>query len=231
MGMNRRIAFAEGEFYHVFNRGTDKRVIFLDRFDYDRFSKLLFFCNGTQPVQMAKLLRKLGQGETLTTYEPLRGEPLVDIGAYCLMDNHFHLLVRQRAKDGLSLFLRKVGTAYSMYFNIKNSRTGGLFEGAFQARHATSDEYLKYLFSYIHLNPVKIIDPEWKENGLKDLEHARSFVEEYPFSSYKDYLDPSRANPVLNKQAFPEYFLEHGMREEVEGWLNFTPDHLVKVSP
>ena len=232
MSMNRRLTFSEGEFYHVYNRGNDKRIIFLENSDYKRFLNLLFFCNSKNSVQMAKISPKLSRGVTLTEFLETRGETLVDIGAYCLMSNHFHLLLHEKVENGTTAFLRKLCTAYSMYFNIKNERVGKLFEGAFHARHADSDKYLKYLFSYIHLNPVKIIEPDWKEDGLKYLENARGFVENYQFSSYKDYLgDQKESGLILEKSVFPGYFEDGNIRDEVDNWLNFNPTALVNVTP
>src|SRR5690606_36166474 len=98
-----------------------------------------------------------------------RGKTLVEIGAYCLMPNHFHILLKSKEDDGISKFMNKLGTSYSMYFNRRYERTGILFQGRYKAKHVESDEYLKYLFSYSHLNPIKIIDPSWKDRGLKDV--------------------------------------------------------------
>ena len=219
--MNRKLVFSEDEFYHVYNRGNDKRIIFRRNDDYKRFINLLFFCNSKTRVQMAKLSKKLSQGVTLTKFLDIRGDTLVDIGAYCLMPNHFHLLLHEKVENGITMFLKKLCTAYSMYFNIKNDRTGKLFEGVFQARHADSDEYLKYLFAYIHLNPVKIIDPKWRENRPVNIENVRDFVERYQFSSYKDYLKEHESTIILNKLAFPTYFIENEIKTEIDEWLNF----------
>ena len=86
-----------------------------------------------------------------------RGETLVDIGIYCLVPNHFHLLIKEKTENGISEFVKKVATGYSMYFNKKYERTGSLFEGPFKAKRIDTDEYLKYIFSYIHLNRKQII--------------------------------------------------------------------------
>lgn len=110
--MNRKITFSVDEHYHIYNRGTDKRQIFLDHDDYDRFVKLLYLCNGTESI----VFRDIPIGET---YGFDRGETLVDIGAYCLMPNHFHLLLREKNEGGISLFMKKLSTGYSMYFNLK----------------------------------------------------------------------------------------------------------------
>ena len=91
------------------------------------------------------------------------------------MPNHFHILVKEKIENGISKFMGKLTTGYSMYFNKRYDRTGSLFQGVFKSVHADSDEYLKYLFAYIHLNPIKLINPEWKENGIKDKNRANAF--------------------------------------------------------
>lgn len=198
--MERKFNFSIDEFYHIYNRGNNKFVIFNDKKDKKRFIKLLYICNGTQPVVFRDV-------KNLSLDKIKRGETLVDIGAYCLMPNHFHLLLHEKIEGGISKFMEKLSTSYSMYFNKKHNRTGKLFEGRFQAVHADSDEYLKYLFSYIHLNPVKIIDPTWKEEGIKDLPKTKKFLFEYPYSSYLDYLGVSREERViLDIDKYPKYF-------------------------
>jgi len=107
------------------------------------------------------------QGSTLYDLKKInRGEQLVNIVTYCLMSNHFHLLIYEKTEGGISKFMQKVTTAYTMYFNKSKQRTGALFQGKFKAKHASiNDNYLKYLVAYIHLNPIKLIDAQWKENG------------------------------------------------------------------
>lgn len=214
--MQRRIEFSEGEFYHIYNRGANKKDIFVDDSDRKRFCTLLFVCNSVNSVSFRSIKNK-----PLAEIE--RGETLVDIGAYCLMPNHFHLLLREKSGDGVTVFMRKVLTAYSMYFNIKYERTGVLFQGRFGARHANSDEYLKYLFSYIHLNPVKIIDPKWKENGITDHKKAEEYLTGYQYSSYLDYLGHDREERmILNVDAFPGYFEDiSDFKKCTQEWLSF----------
>ena len=216
--MNRKVAFAPEEYYHIYNRGNDKRQIFVETADYQRFQRLLFFCNGAKPFNF----RSVHKRDKLAVHREKRGETLVDIGAYCLMPNHFHILVRSKSDGDVSAFMKKLCTAYSMYFNIKNGRTGKLFEGPFLAKHADSDEYLKYLFAYIHLNPVKLIDSHWKENGLSDRDMAWRFIGSYQFSSHRDYMQPTEYAEILQKSAFPEYFEASGSLKYVsyiDEWL------------
>lgn len=110
-----------------------------------------------------------------------------------------------------------------MYFNNKNKRTGALFEGRFKAVHIDSDEYLKYLFAYIHLNPVKIIDPLWKENGIKNRTVAQEFLKNYAHSSYLDYQGVVRVETrIINREAGPEYFITTKEFDDfVNDWLDF----------
>src|SRR3989344_3335896 len=178
--MSRNIHFAEGEFYHLFNRGNDKRVIFRDKADKTRFQKLLFLCNSAKPLHLS-VLKSERNGTSI--FEMERGGKLIDIGAYCILGNHFHLLVRECVDVGISQFMHKLATAYSMYFNIRNNRTGSLFEGKFRARHALDDAYLRYLFAYLHLNPVKHIEPNWYDTGIKNYKKTWDYLLNYGFSS------------------------------------------------
>jgi putative transposase len=203
--MRRKVEISVGEYYHLYNRGTDKREIFTDTHDYNRFKALLYLCNSIAPVDISK---HFSEGRSFAgLFEQDRDETLVDIIAYCLMPNHFHLLVREKCDGGTTKFLGKLSTGYSMYFNNKNKRTGALFEGRYKATHADSDEYLKYLLSYIHLNPIKIIDPHWKENGIKDQYSAQEYLDKYPYSSYFEWRGRARPETgIINKDASPVYF-------------------------
>ena len=129
-------------------------MIFLDDEDYRYFQKLLYMCNSTNRI----ILRNLKKG--LSVYSVKRDNTIVEIGAYCLMPNHFHLLLYEKKDGGVTTFLSKLSTAYVMYFNKKYKRTGGLFEGRFKAVRVGEDGYLEYLFSYIHLNPIKLVQKD-----------------------------------------------------------------------
>jgi putative transposase len=219
--MARAFSFAPGEFYHLYNRGTEKRNIFVARSDRERFLSLLYFANQNGPVVM-----KL-QGRTLSeTTEQKPGAPLVDIAAYCLMPNHFHLLVREIADDGISKFMQKLTTGYTMYFNKRHERSGVLFQGKFKATHVADDRYLRYLISYIHLNPVKLIEPKWKETGIIDKAGAKKYLDAYPYSSYPDYSDTKRPERmILSQDALPEYFSSGAdFKTFVTEWLTHKPE-------
>lgn len=215
----RRISLAEGEFYHVFNRGNSKQVIFKDEHDYRRFCQLLYASNSSNSF----VFRDLAKSKILTFD---RGELLVAIGAYCLMPNHFHMLLTPLVENGISKFMQKVSTGYSMYFNQRYQRTGTLFEGKFKAEHAGRDEYLKYLFAYIHLNPVKLIQSDWKEQGIQNAEQALQHAKSYSYSSLPDYAGVGRMEKaILTPDPFPAYFLTVAATEaNLLEWLRFKPE-------
>src|SRR3989338_579840 len=223
--MSRSIVFSQDEFYHLYNRGTEKRIIFSAKADYERFIALLYLCNDTQNVH-------LNDRPSSNLAERLlleRVSPLLNIGAYCLMPNHFHLIVQERGDNGISRFMQKIITGYTMYFNKRHERTGALFQGKFKATHANQDEYLKYLISYIHLNPIKIIDSQWKEEGIKDKKRAENFLDQYLYSSYLDYCGKKRPErKVINKDVLPRYFSSvNNFKTTTRDWLTSTP----KVEP
>jgi len=210
----RKVSFEKGEYYHIYNRGNSKQVIFNEKSDYNRFLKLLYLSNNKESFKLKYLKEN-------NVYNISR-ESLVSIGAYCLMPNHFHLLLTQKENGSISKFMQKLSTGYSMYYNIKYERSGSLFEGKFKSKHAENDEYLKYLYSYIHLNPVKIIGKNWKEEGIKNRFEATKYIEQYPYSSYPDYLGSFRyQNKIINPADFPDYFTtKKSIGEEIFNWLN-----------
>jgi len=197
----RKITFTPGEYYHIYNRGNSKQKIFHKEEDYERFIGLLYACNQKNNFKSDDLKRDEGLFNVHIDYS------LVSMGAYCLMPNHFHLLVRQGENGDISKYMQKVITAYVMYYNKKYKRTGSLFEGKFKAEHANTDRYLKYLFSYIHLNPIKLIDSMWKETWIKDKAKTNAYLLNYKYSSYLDYMGVDRVQKkVLTRKAFPCYF-------------------------
>ncbi|MEX0919431.1 MAG: transposase [Parcubacteria group bacterium] len=212
--VTRQTKFALDEYYHLYSRGVDKRPIFLDQKDRNRFIKLLFVCNGSKPIVYREI-----KSLPLSLIET--GPKLTAIGAYCLMLNHFHILVRETNEDGVTKFMSKLLTAYSAYFNKKYNRTGALFESTFKSEHLNTDEYLKYIFSYIHLNPLKIMSPNWRESNLERLQVER-FLESYKESSYLDYSSKEgrEESQILNKLAFPEYFVdEKAFKNNLFDWF------------
>lgn len=219
--MERKASFVEGEYYHIYNRGVDKRIIFSSKDDYKRFTLLLHVLNTNENLKIRDLLRANSFNELLAIKNK---NPLVAIGAYCLMPNHFHLLLTPVVKGGISKFMLKLQTSYSMYFNIKNKRSGALFQGAFKSQHLDTDEYLKYVYSYIHLNPAKLKDKDWIESGPKNFAQLKEFVLSYEHSSMGEYARDQFL--IVNTAPFPDYKKLYKSEKEyfknmVDDWLNY----------
>lgn len=234
--MLRKENFVEGEFYHLYNRGNSKQEIFLDNQDRNHFVKMLYLANSSRGINFKDDIVK----KKIDAWEFDRGEPIVSIGAWVLMPNHFHILItipspksdfglkEEMNRNPISIFMQKVFTSYSKYFNTKYKRTGGLFETNFKSSYIDTDPYSKYVFSYIHLNPIKLIDPLWKENRINNIEKAKNFLENYEWSSYQDYSGKNREQgKILSKKDFPEYFDNPKIfKKEIYEWLSFDPNNL-----
>ena len=211
----RKVKFVPGEYYHIYNRGNNKRIIFHDNGDYNHFIKLLYISNSARNIKMRDL--------PMDFFDFDRENRLVYIGAYCLMSNHFHLIITPIKEGNISKFMQKLTTAYSMYYNAKYQKTGSLFQGKYKSEYASNDRYLKYLFSYLHLNPIKLIQKDWKEKGIIDKNNAISYLNKYKYSSYLDYLGLDRDESViLDRKEFPTYFpTKNSFQKEIFEWLSF----------
>ena len=150
----RKNKFVTGEFYHVYNRGTDKRRVFIDEYDYGRFLQSMEEFNSLKPIgsiyenSFVKINMERQFGNRTSKFK----QPLVKIVCYHLNANHFHLILRQEAKNGISEYLKRVAGGYTKYFNSRWRRNGVLFQGKFKANHISSNEYLLHLSAYVNLN-------------------------------------------------------------------------------
>lgn len=146
--------------YHIYNRGVEKRAIFRDEHDYLCFVHDLYeFNDENYASNVHYWFKNMG---SRNPYFNKERKPIVDILAWCLMPNHFHLLIRQRKDNGIALFMRKLGSGYANFFNMKYKRVGPLFQGRYKIIMVDKDEYLLHLINYIHSNPVKLVEPHWK---------------------------------------------------------------------
>ena len=212
-----RFPLAPGEWYHCYNRGVDKRKIFYNKNDYERFLLLMYAGNGSVPIHISNLKDKR-LSVVLSDSLLDKGEPLVEIGAYALMPNHFHILIKEAESGGVTSFMQKILTGYTMYFNKKNKRTGPLFAGVFKSKHIADDRYLKKAFSYIHLNPAKLKEPHWKETFRKARTPLKKFVEDYPYSSLGAYI--SNKHIITNPDKFPNYLASRKeIASHLDDWL------------
>ena len=220
--MLRKDPFITGQYYHLYNRGIDKKVIFNSEKDYKRFIILMYLANSNQSFRLDHIFDR----ENKVFHEIFdinRDEVIVSVGAWCLMPNHFHILIKQEVDGGITRFMKKLSTGYAMYFNKINERQGSLFSGPFKSSLVgVDDNYMRQLFAYIHLNPLKLNFPDWKNNKNNlDKEEIKKLLDSYKYSSYQDYIEIDRVEKkILNSDNFPDYFHEqHSFQRFVENYF------------
>ncbi|MFA6279142.1 MAG: transposase [Candidatus Paceibacterota bacterium] len=195
----RKTEFAVGEWYHCYNRGVDKRITFEDKWDYLRFLEALYLANSEEPLRRDDFDAR--------TFEKIlrmpREKTLVTIGAFCLMPNHFHIVLKEIEEGGITKFMHKLGTAYTMYFNARYERTGNLFVKPFRSRHIDKDRYFQHLVNYLHCNPAELYEPDWKTGKVTNLKALIEEIIKYPYSSFCAYEDKrSLTRAILNDEVF-----------------------------
>ncbi len=229
--MLRKVPLIAGETYHIYNRGAGKQRIFTGGADYDRFMSLLYLANSNQSTNYRNVWSKY-KGRSLTDFfkEEGRGPALVEVLAYALMPNHFHIVLKQKTDEGVTKFMRKLATGYSMYFNARYEHSGVLLQGRFKSSHIGTDPYFRYIFSYVHLNPLDIVMPGWKDGVIPSPNKARKFLADYRYASYHDYCvgeRPERA--ILAYDTAPDFLktdndLEEMLEDYTKGHVLYTED-------
>src|SRR3990167_10638747 len=195
------------EFFHVLNRGVDKRQIFMDEQDYFRFIHDLYEFNDQERIETTfRNFRDYGSISKIAKAKKKDKKPLVDILAFCLMPNHYHLMLSPRVEKGIPQFMQKVGMGYSKYFNQKYKREGTLFQGRHKHILISDDTHFLHLPFYIHFNPLDLIYPEWRENKISNPKKALEFLKSYRWSSHLDYLGIKNFPSVLNMKPLMEIF-------------------------
>lgn len=192
------------EWYHCYNRGVDKRKVFLDERDYERMLLHMFLGKKPSAVQLfnesdprlQSVLNKTDDGNE---------QDIVEIGAYALMPTHFHFVLKEIRVGGIALFMQKVFTGYTMYFNLKNDRTGSLFAGTYKSKHVADDAYLRHLVSYVHLNPAELSVRKWKENKGNVARIEKALLN-YPYSSLPEFIGHDRPHKLLLGQSIFQLF-------------------------
>lgn len=232
----RKTNLVNGEIYHIYNRGVDKRDIFMDDEDRLRFIHDLYEFNDKNPALNLNNFLVKNKSKSLEVGLPkIERKPrelLVEILAFCMMDNHFHLMLRQLTENGITEFMRKLGTGYTNYFNKKYERSGALFQGRFKSVHIEKDAHLMYLPIYIHFNPLDFKFPEWREGKLKDYKKAVEFLDSYRWSSFMDYAGQKNF-PSLVKKDFIMHRIgtETKFKNEIVAWLkNFNESSVQTVT-
>lgn len=203
-------SYIEDGFYHLYNRGVEKRKIFLDDQDYKTFLKYLKIYLDP-PLDLPARKVTIREYTFQAPAKPLKNyNGQVELLAYCLMPNHFHLLIKQKAKNSMELFMRSLATKYSTYFNKRYDRIGSLFQGPYKAVLVSDDNYLLHVSRYIHLNPVK-------DSPLH-----------MAYSSYGDYLQ-KRKTTWINTKTLLSYFktAQKLTLRDMLSYQSFVEDYLV----
>ncbi|OGF64502.1 hypothetical protein A2Z53_03300 [Candidatus Giovannonibacteria bacterium RIFCSPHIGHO2_02_42_15] len=206
----RKEYLVEGEFYHVYNRGVDKRTIFLDGNDFDRFLQSMKEFNSDDPI--GSIYENSFRGSIRK-----KQKKLVDFIAYCLNPNHYHFILKQSSEKGIERFMHRLGMGYAKFFNNKYKRSGALFQGTFKARHINTNEYLLHLSAYINLNykvhklghgafrsswgAYNMLTKNTKEDFI-DVEIITSQFRN--FEEYKEFAEFSLADILNKKKIFKE---------------------------
>lgn len=195
----RKTPFAVDEWYHCYNRGVDKRVVYQDRYDYYRFLEQLYLANSDTPLRRDDI----GKRHFRDILSVPRDNPLVAIGSFCLMPNHYHLVLKEIVEGGITKFMQKLGTGYTMYFNTRYTRTGNLFVKPFRSRHVDTDNYFQYLIHYVHCNPAELFEPKWKTGNVKNINTLIEKLTQYPYSSLSAHENLNAVTrPILNETIF-----------------------------
>lgn len=181
-------------FIHALNRGVEKRSIAQDDKDRLRFVASLYEMNNARHVENTAR-------SALFEVRPRTDdrERLVTVHAWCLMGNHYHLLISDAVSEGVSLFLKKLNVGYTLYFNLRHERNGVLFQGKTKRIPITTDAHYLYILPYIHLNPLDFLKNgrDWRTQCIKDQRAAVTWITDYRWSSYRNYVGEQEFSSIL----------------------------------
>lgn len=208
--------FGPGAFVHVYNRGVDKRSIFTDVYDRRRFvMALLFYAWGFENLtHFLDLVYQKEETSRITieaAHQHLlerkdRANPLIELFAFALVENHYHLLIRILQAEGLSLFMQRFNNSYTKYFNGRHDRSGSLYGRRYQVVLVKTEEQLLHLARYLHLQSKDLAPIGDK----KDRSQLLEFIRHYPWNSYVDYLGLRKSpafNDLINRKFLLDYFI------------------------
>ena len=224
-----------GNFVHVYNRGSRKMPIVFDEADKWRFLKILRYFNdeyssGNIWRSLEKLIDsgKCNQFERPKKWPPPR--PLVNILAYCLMPNHFHLLLEEVREGGISKFMSRLSDGFTKYINTKKDQSGRLFQGPYQSKIIKDEKYLQYVNTYIQVfNPFELY-PGGIEKAVDEFDKAFDFVLEYVFSSLGESLGRRNLH-ILAKDTSEETSKSlEGYKEMAREALAYHSSHIEEIN-
>jgi len=189
---------APGEYYHVFNRGVNKQLIFHDHTDRIRFLFIVLYFQS--PVILQNISRSVQPfikhsvfNLDKETEQEIIKSRFIELASFCLMPNHFHFIIKEVEENGIARYMQRVLNSYTKYYNTRYNKSGHLFQGPYKATHVGSNEQLLHLSSYVHRNPREL--KEWfnKESN-------------YQWSSYQDFVNKNRFEQLLVFDIISEQF-------------------------
>ena len=205
-----RIPLITGEYYHVFNRGVARQPIFLSIKDYEQALLALSYYRFSNPPMRLSRYKELSVEERTNTLNELQeSEKRVEIASFVLMPNHFHMLLKQTAENGISSFISQFANSYTRYFNTKHNRVGPIFQGVFKSVHVETTEQLVHLSRYIHLNPA--VSAVVKESDLIS----------YRWSSLPDYLEEKNSSLIYSDAVLEQFSSREEYKKFVINYIDY----------
>lgn len=211
------------EIYHVINHGIENRKLFLDSRDYARFVHNLYEFNDTAPAQAFDRRGARGTHDVGPPRSYIMREKLVEIHGWCLMKDHYHLLISECAEGGISKFIMKINVGYAKYYNERYERRGHVFQGKTKKILIKQESHFLYILHYIHLNSLDYLTgaTKWRERDkgtIKNTNEALEYMDTYRWSSYLDYCNNKNFPSILSKKLFGDVFQNY--REEIREYLS-----------
>lgn len=209
----------EENIHHLLNRGVEKRKVFLHDEDYVRFIHGLKDFNTSESKGGISYYNRRNSDMRCPNFE----DSIVEMLCWAIMPNHPHMMVSEKEEGNTGRFSRKVFGGYTKYFNEQNDRSGVLFQGRSKIILVEMEAHFLYLPFYIHLNPLDLFQPGWKEEGIRDIKGAIKFLEEYRWSNYRDIIGKGNGefSDITNKELFFELFQtnEQKYKKDFEEWV------------
>jgi len=195
------------ELYHVLNHSIEGRKLFLDSQDYARFVHNLYEFNDTRPADNLHRLFDPRMKDLRGLSFSRAREKLVEIHGWCLMKDHYHLLISELIEGGLVRFMTKINVGYAKYYNERYSRRGHLFQGKTKKILVRNEAHFLYILHYVHLNPLDYLAgaAKWRErdkDSIKNAKGALKYLDGYRWSSYLDYCGKKNFPSIITKDLF-----------------------------
>lgn len=214
-----------GNLAHICNRGVEKRKIFLNEYDYERFVSNLYLLNN-QSGKLRTERKNIFQDPNLLPKQ----DKLVEILKWCLLPNHYHLLLYEVEDGGILEFTKRLGNAYTKYFNNKNKgRSGYLFQNSAKIISIENNRQFLYIPFYIDLNALDLKYPNWENHPVKNDTKLLDFLISYKWASFRDYYNDRVLGAVINKDRFYDLFdmTQESYEKELQGFLKEP----IKINP